>query len=127
MCPLEVPRLSSSDRCRSYIGGMSEIDVRAFDELPIGHLELQLDHWVDQFPREAIVAEIAELERRRGDIEAALDSLNRRLQSWQAMRAHRLGQDNVAHRPSKRDAVLALLERDPTRCFSLSEIRTRLI
>jgi hypothetical protein len=99
----------------------------AIEPLPIGVLEAQLDSWVDGFPIETLRQHLAELEQQKGTIEAAIESLNRRLDIWQAMRAHSHGHGHLAKRPSKRDAVLTLLEKDPWREFSLAEIRQRLI
>jgi hypothetical protein len=96
-------------------------------DLPAGALEAQLDAWVGSFPVESIRQHLRELERRKGTIEAAIESLSRRLNMWQAMRAHSAGHGDLTERPSKRDAVLTLLERDPTREFSLTEIRGFLI
>jgi hypothetical protein len=93
-----------------------------FDPLPVGHLEAQLDQWVDAFPVEAIRQHLEDLERRKGDIEKAMESLNRRLQYWSAMRAHHAGQGDKTPKPSKRNAVLNLIERDPGREFALKEI-----
>ncbi len=89
-------------------------------------MEAQLDRWVEDFPADSIREHLAELERQRGTIEAAIESLTRRLQMWIALRAHTAGKGHLAKRPSKRDAVLALLERDHTREFSLAEIRSYL-
>jgi len=97
------------------------------EALPIGHLEAQLDTWVGAFPVDAIRAHLKELERQKGNIESAIESLNRRLAIWQAMRAHQAGQGDLVPTPSKRDAVLNLLERDPYREFTHAEIRSTLI
>ncbi len=96
-------------------------------DLPIGHLEAQLDDWVGSFPIASIRAHLKALEHQKGTIEAAIESLNRRLAIWQAMRAHEAGQGDLVPKPSKRDAVLGLLERDPHREVAHSEIRSRMI
>lgn len=96
-------------------------------ELPLGLLEASLDNWIDSFPAGEIRQHLAELERRKGTIEAAIEALNRRLQVWATMRTFAAGHDPAAVRPSKRDAVLNLLEQDPYREFALSEIREALI
>jgi hypothetical protein len=95
------------------------------EQLPLPLLEAQLDQWVDEFPVHAIRQHLDELHRRKGDLEAAIESLNRRLAVWIAMRSHAEGRD-VDSPPSKRDGILNLLERDPHREFRLSEIRAHL-
>lgn len=95
------------------------------EELPHPLLEAQLDQWVDDFPVEAIRQHLRELRERKGTIEAAIESLDRRLAVWSAMRSHASGHD-VASPPSKRDGVLNLLERDPNHDFRLAEIRDHL-
>lgn len=97
------------------------------DTLPIGHLEAQLDRWVDSFPVEAIQQHLAELQARKGTIDAAIESLTKRLQVWQAIRAHDAGRGVSVVVPTKRESVLVLLDRDPTREFSLAEIREYLV
>ena len=96
-------------------------------EPPLGLLEAKLDEWVNSFPIDTIREHLSDLERQKGDIEAAIESLNRRLRIWQAMHATSVGQGDLVPLPSKRDAVLTLLERDPSREFSLAEIRAMLI
>jgi hypothetical protein len=96
-------------------------------DVPAQILEISLDQWLDSFPIDKVQAQLAELERTKGTIEAAIESLNRRLAIWAAMREHQAGFDNSARRPSKRDAVVTLLERDPYREFAASEIRDKLI
>lgn len=91
--------------------------------LPDGLLEKQLDEWVESFPVDSLTAHLADLQRQRGTIEAAIESLNRRLAMWQALRSQQGGYANPSPKPTKRDAVLSILERDPTRQFSLTEIR----
>lgn len=104
-----------------------EKQLRLDPDVPAQILEISLDQWVDSFPVDRVREELAELERQKGSLEAAIESLNRRLQIWTAMREHQAGLDNTAQRPSKRDAVLNLLERDPYREFALSEIRGKLV
>jgi hypothetical protein len=99
-----------------------------FDPLPDGMLEKQLDQWVDSFPVDSIRQHLADLEQKKGTIEAAIESLNRRLRIWQTMRAHSAGGISAPEvRPSKRDAVLSILERDPTREFALAELRQMML
>jgi len=101
-------------------------DAFAQFNLPLSYLEAQLNRWLDTFPAEALRRELAELEKKRGTIEAAIEALNRQLLIWQTMRTRALGM-RQAELPSKRDVVLALLERDESREFSIVEIRESMI